>query len=51
MSNTGICQIPIKMGLALEGYKELGPICVWTTICHWEKTRSIMLQPKILICK
>lgn len=26
--------IPIEMGLTPEDYKELGPIGVWTPICH-----------------
>ena len=45
-----IFKLPIKMRLALEDYEELGPICVWTTICHREDARSIMCQLKILIC-
>lgn len=48
---TGNVKIPIKMRLPPKGYEKLRPICVWTTICHREKTRSIVSQFKTLICK
>ena len=32
-------------------YEELAPISIWTTICHWQKTGSVVLQREVFIHK